>query len=351
MTDTPEEPDDQGFDTAGERGQRPARQVRPPARGSSPVSPDRAPRGGRGGGDAKRDGQRRGDPPGANDGVPPDRASRGRPAAGARGGPSRGSADRARRGRGDPRPPRPDSRSDARGQREIPVDQPFRPRRKPGPRRPILPEERPFLPREAFRDLKASVAPSALDDVVKAVAGAAEALEQGSLDMALELLAWAKSTAPRSPTVRESLGIALYTAERYHEAHSELLAYRRLSAAQDQNHLLADCARALGRQDKVVEYVEEMMAAGVEPARVAEGLMVVAGERADRGDLDGALETLHRADLDPPAVQGWHPRLWYLAGDLCERLGRVEKARDYFEAILAIDPEFGDADQRLSALD
>ena len=206
------------------------------------------------------------------------------------------------------------------------------------------------MPREAFRDLKATVPATALDEVVKAVGAAAEAMENGDLARATELLTWAKSVAPRSATVREALGIAHYGAERYAEAHAELLTYRRLSAAHDQNHLLADCARALGRTEKMVEYVEEMIAARVGGEPVAEGLIVLAGERAERGEAAEALAILRRADLDPVEVQPWHPRLWYLAADLSQQLGRTDDARDYFEAILAVDPEFGDVEERLATL-
>ena len=208
-----------------------------------------------------------------------------------------------------------------------------------------------MIAKDAWRDIRATAPPLVLDDVVKAVGVATEALEQGDTERATELLVWAKSAASRTATVREALGVTHYAAGRYADAHSELLAYRRLSGAQDQNHLLADCARAAGRPEKVREYVEEMLDAQVDPARVAEGLIVLASDRADRGDLEGGLETLQRADLDPEKVQPWHPRLWYVAADLSERLGNLEGARDYFEAILAVDDEFGDVEERLAALD
>jgi Tfp pilus assembly protein PilF len=208
-----------------------------------------------------------------------------------------------------------------------------------------------MVPRDAWRDLRATAPPAVLDDVVKAVAAATDALQAGDDDRALELLSWAKSVAPRTATIRESLGIVLYAAGRYPEAHSELLAYRRLSGAQDQNHVLADCARAAGREDKVLEYVEQMIQAEVSSDRIAEGLIVLAGDRADHGDLEGALSTLERAGLDPVEVQPYHPRLWYVAADLSERLGRNDQAREYFEAILAVDDEFGDVHERLAALE
>jgi tetratricopeptide (TPR) repeat protein len=213
-----------------------------------------------------------------------------------------------------------------------------------------MPEGRPRLPADVYRDLRGTARSNELTDVMQAYAVAGQALEDGDLRRAIELLEWAKAVAPRSPSIREALGVARYLAREFAAAHRELLAYRRLSGRQDQNHLLADCARAAGRPDKVAEYVDEMGTARVPKDRLAEGLIVLAGDRADRGDLRAALDALSRADLDPERVQPWHPRVWYLAGDLHERLGERERARDYFEAIAAIDPDFMDVDERLAAL-
>jgi tetratricopeptide (TPR) repeat protein len=176
-------------------------------------------------------------------------------------------------------------------------------------------------------------------------------MEEGDVDRALELLGWAKAVASRSWAVREALGIAAYHAGDFDRAHRELLAYRRLTDRRDHNHLLADCARALGQHDKVGEYVREMAAADVPGDRLAEAYIVQAGAWADRGDLRGALGMLERLDLDPDEVRPWHPRVWYVAGDLCERMGDRERARDYFEAISAVTEDFHDVDERLAALE
>jgi tetratricopeptide (TPR) repeat protein len=191
-----------------------------------------------------------------------------------------------------------------------------------------------------------------LNDVVRAYVAAGEALADGDLPRATELLTWAKAVAPRSVMVREALGVALYQEADFAAAHRELLAYRRLSGRQDQNHLLADCARAAGRHDKVIEYIGAMQEdPTVHPERLVEGLIVQAGDRADRGDLRGALSVLGRGGLDPVEVQPWHPRLWYAAGDIAERMGDTSQARDYFEAITAVAEDFLDVEERLAALD
>lgn len=210
--------------------------------------------------------------------------------------------------------------------------------------------ERPRLPGAVYRDLRAA-AGSSVDAVAWAYAEAGDALERDDAARAVELLRDAKRGAGRSAVVREALGIALYRDGQYHEAGRELAAYRRLSGLRDQHHLAADCARATGRPDRAEALVAEMMDADVPAARVAEGLLVIAGSRADSGDPRAALAALHRVDLSPRVVEPYHLRLWYLAGDLHERLGEHDHARGFFASIATVDPEFGDVDARLAALE
>lgn len=210
--------------------------------------------------------------------------------------------------------------------------------------------DRPRLPGPIYRDLR-SAAGEGVVDVAAAYTDAGEALADGDVEQAVTLLERAKRRAKRSVVVREALGIALYLDGRYAEAGRELAAYRRMSGSADQNHLAADCARAQGHVDRAEQLVAEMLTAREVPAdRVAEGLLVVAGARADAGDPRAALAALHRADLSPDHVQPHHLRLWYLAADLHERLGEHDAARNLFDAIVTVEPEFLDADQRLDAL-
>ncbi|MDP8978568.1 MAG: hypothetical protein M3N17_08360, partial [Actinomycetota bacterium] len=210
--------------------------------------------------------------------------------------------------------------------------------------------ERPRLPRDVYRDVRAAAEAGQLDDVARAIGAAGEALEAGDARRAIDLLEWAKSVAARSGAVREALGVARYHAGDYVGAHGELLAYRRITGRRDQNHLLADCARALGRPERVGEYVAEMEAAAVDPAARTEGLIVLAGARADGGDLLGAQAVLARGELRPAEVRPHHLRLWYAAGDVAQRLGDREAACEFFEAIDAVDEDFSDVPERLAAL-
>lgn len=204
-----------------------------------------------------------------------------------------------------------------------------------------------------MRDIRRTARAAEVEDVVTAVGVAGVALEEGDLPRALELLRWARSRAPRSTAIREGLGIALYLDERFEEAHRELQAYRRISGRADQNHLLADTARATGRPEHVAELVDEMLAAHASKQlpvdRLVEALIVQASIRAERGDHLGALATLERAPL-PAELGEAHGRLWYAAGDIAEQMGDTALAREYFESVLTVEDDFLDTEERLAAL-
>jgi tetratricopeptide (TPR) repeat protein len=191
-----------------------------------------------------------------------------------------------------------------------------------------------------FADIKAASGRGDVDDIARAVGGAESALVRGDVDGAVGLLEWAKAAAARSWAVREALGIAYYMAGRYKDAQRELVTYRRLSGQQDQNHLLADCARALGDSAKMRGYVDAMFESDVEDAVRAEGVMVVAGEQIDQGDLDGALRTLQRITVDPGTATAPHLRMWYLEADVHARKGDRKKAQALRERIAEIDPAY-----------
>lgn len=207
------------------------------------------------------------------------------------------------------------------------------------PRKPELPAERPRLPREVHADVRATAPAGSVDDLARALGAAEEAIARGDAARAVELLSWAKSVASRSWAVREGLGIALYLEGRYGEAQRELLTYRRLSGRHDQNHLLADCARAGGKVDQAVEHVEAMIDAGVDEDRVAEGLIVVAGARLEAGEPDGALGVLRRVELDVEEPQPYHVRLWHLAARASRQAGQEAAAERWRARIAAVDAD------------
>lgn len=197
-----------------------------------------------------------------------------------------------------------------------------------------------------MKELRATARPGKGDILVKVFAEAAGAFQQEDYDEAIRLGEQAKHLGLRSVVARELLGLAYYRAERWQEAARELGAFRRISGSTEQNPVLADAYRALGRPDRALELCDEVDPAKVEQAVVYEAAIVAAGALVDAGRIDDAIARLQRLDLDPAVAQDHHLRAWYLLGDLLERKGRFTQARSWFEAVDAADPEATDAAER-----
>jgi tetratricopeptide (TPR) repeat protein len=203
---------------------------------------------------------------------------------------------------------------------------------------------------ELVRELSGAVRPGKAEILVKTFADAVAAYAAGDLDEAIRLGDQSKHMALRSPNAREFLGLALYAAGRWKEAATELSTFRRIAGSTEQNHVLADCYRALGKPGRAVELCDE-----IDPARAGEevyfeGAIVAAGALADLGRLDEAIARLEGLNLDPDVAQAHHIRTWYVLGDLLERKGRFTQARGWFEAVAAADAEMTDAPQRAERL-
>ena len=161
----------------------------------------------------------------------------------------------------------------------------------------------------------------------------------------------AKELAPRSASVREVLGLAYYRLERFREALTEMQAYRRMSGRADQNHIIADCLRAIGRPDRAVPLAEEALAsAGVPLAAKTEAVVVAASALADQGKFDQALGLLRRVrtrdDVAGPEVL----RVWYVTGDILAKAGRPQEAAREFRKILRHDASAYDVAERVAQL-
>jgi tetratricopeptide (TPR) repeat protein len=229
-------------------------------------------------------------------------------------------------------------------------------RRPAAPVRPELPpDEEPALPKGVRREIDRTLgAGRRADDVALALSIGSAAIEDERPDVALEVLAWAKHEAPRVAPIREAYGVALYLAERFDDALSELQAYRRLTGRPDQNHLIADCLRALGRDvDRIAETAEGLLADTDAPLeRRAEAAIVWAAALADADELGPAravlrrfLESARGGDREELVRARW------FAGDLADRAGDLDDARTHLAAVVDVDPGFLDASERLRELD
>ena len=96
----------------------------------------------------------------------------------------------------------------------------------------------------------------------------------------------------------------------------------------------------------------ELRQGSPDPEVLSEGRLVLAGTRADSGDLAGAVTLLVEAGagrlVRNPAER--HLRQWYVLGDLMERSGDLAKARELFLRIAAVDPDAYDVADRLESL-
>ena len=184
----------------------------------------------------------------------------------------------------------------------------------------------------------------------EAIVRGARALERGYEREALKILRPWREVHADSADLRELLGLTYYRLGRWSLAHKELEAFGALTGSTEQHPVLMDCARALGRFDRVQKLWEELRAASPAAEIVTEGRIVAAGALADQGRFDEAIKILERAPGNPRRVQAHHLRLWYALADLHERAGDIPAARTLFRKVSAQDPAFVDVAERLAAL-
>ncbi len=157
---------------------------------------------------------------------------------------------------------------------------------------------------------------------------------------------------PDAPSARELLGLSHYHQGYWKAALINLEAYGALTGSVDQHPVRMDCQRALGRPKRVEALYSELRQGSPDPEVLSEGRLVLAGTRADRGDLAGAVALLVEAGagrrVRNPAER--HLRQWYVLGDLMERSGDLAKARELFLRISDADPHAYDVDERLESL-
>jgi tetratricopeptide (TPR) repeat protein len=185
---------------------------------------------------------------------------------------------------------------------------------------------------------------------VRAFQEAVELLERDRAAAAVTAAMHAKDLAPRSGSVREVLGIALYRAGRFRDALRELQAYRRITGRLDQNHLIADSHRALGSPERAIDPAREALKARIPDEVRAEAAIVGASALADLGRFGEALSMVRASPAGERLSRGFDLRVWYVTGDVLERAGRRTEAAEEFRRIIRHDPGAFDAAERLARL-
>ena len=150
--------------------------------------------------------------------------------------------------------------------------------------------------------------------------------------------------------VHEVIGLASYRMGQWRDATAALELARSLRIRTEDMPVLADCYRAQRRWSDCDAVWAELKELSPSPEVMAEGRMVVAGSLADRGELKDAIDLMLRVVEIPRRVHEHHLKQWYVLGDLYDRAGNVQKAREFFQRVALHDTEFADVSDRLKAL-
>jgi tetratricopeptide (TPR) repeat protein len=219
------------------------------------------------------------------------------------------------------------------------------------PKYPPVPEgaEPAMLDRSVRAELRSLSKPNA-EAVAKYLVAAGEIVDTDPA-RALAYAQAARARAARVAAVREAVGIAAYHAGEWSEALTELRTARRISGDPRNLPVIADCERALGRPEQAAKLLSDPDVRRLDAETRAELLIVVAGARRDRGQLDAALSVLARGGLDRDRPRPGAARLWYAYADILAAAGRTEEAASWFAASAALDPDGElDAAERAAAL-
>ncbi len=211
------------------------------------------------------------------------------------------------------------------------------------------------LPPDIAEELASAAGPDwnhLRDRISERMAAGIGAYERERYRDASRILRTVVEAVPTAPSARELLALALYHQGFWKAALPNLEAFATLTGSVDQHPVRMDCQRALGRPKRVETLFDELRRGSPDPEVLSEGRLVLAGTRADNGDLAGAVSLLVGAGagrlVRNPAER--HLRQWYVLGDLTERSGDLPKARELFLRVAAVDPDAYDVVDRLESL-
>ncbi len=211
------------------------------------------------------------------------------------------------------------------------------------------------LPADIANELASAAGPDwnfLRERITERMAAGIGAYERERYRDASRILKVVADAVPTSASARELLGLSQYHQGFWKAALPNLEAFAALTGSVDQHPVRMDCHRALGRPKRVEALFTELRQGSPDPEVLSEGRLVLAGTRADAGDLTGAVTLLVEAGagrlVRNPAER--HLRQWYVLADLMERSGDLPKARELFLRIQAVDPDAYDVTDRLESL-
>ncbi|WP_404822852.1 tetratricopeptide repeat protein [Mycolicibacterium baixiangningiae] len=188
------------------------------------------------------------------------------------------------------------------------------------------------------------------DAVARHLVAAGELLEEDP-EAALAHARAARARSGRIAAVREAVGIAAYHCGDWAQALAELRAARRMGSKSPLLPLIADCERGVGRPERAIELARGPEAEQLTGDDADELKIVVAGARADLGQLEQALAVLSSPQLDPSRRGQTAARLFYVYAETLLGLGRRQEALQWFLNAAAADVEgVTDAEDRITEL-
>lgn len=188
------------------------------------------------------------------------------------------------------------------------------------------------------------------DTIARHLVAAGELLDDDP-EAALEHARAARQRSGRIAAVREAVAIAAYRCGDWAQALAELRAARRMGAKSELLPLIADCERGVGRPERAIELARSPEAQALTGDDADELRIVVAGARADLGQLEQALAVLASPPLDPTRTGQTAARLFYAYAEALLALDRADEALQWFFHAASADVDgVTDAEDRISEL-
>lgn len=219
------------------------------------------------------------------------------------------------------------------------------------PQAPLIPPD--IDPKQLAPDVRRELITldrSTADYIAKHLVAAGELLDDDP-ESALAHAQAARTRSGRIAAVREAVGIAAYHCGDWAQALAELRAARRMGSKSQLLPLLADCERGVGRPERAIELSRSPEAAELSDEDADELRIVVAGARADLGQLEQALAVLASPPPDPTRIGQTTARLCYAYADTLLALGRNDEALQWFLKAAGADVDgVTDAEERVGEL-
>lgn len=206
------------------------------------------------------------------------------------------------------------------------------------------------LPRWMREEIHRTTQKERRDAVLKVIAEGIDAYGNEEFEAARSKLAKARQLSPRSPSVRELLGLSAYRLERWDEALAEMRAYRRLVGDTSYMPAEMDCLRALGRGADVEKTWERFGELGGGRPAEAEARVVYGAFLLDQGRPAEAWAVTRPSRL-PPGAPPYELRRWFIAARAALEIGDAEAAEKLTGAVRRADPGMAGLDELMSRID